>query len=91
MSDPQHELEATIRQAGPDTVAMVIVEPIQNAGGSFMPPAGYLEGVRELCDRYGILLCFDEVITGFGRVGHWFAAERFGVTPDLMTSAKGLS
>ena len=76
---------------GPSTVAMVIVEPVQNAGGSFMPPAGYLEGVRELCDRHGILLCFDEVITGFGRVGHWFAAERFGVTPDLLTSAKGLS
>ena len=56
-----------------------------------MPPAGYLEGVRELCDRHGILLCFDEVITGFGRLGHWFAAERFGVTPDLITSAKGLS
>jgi adenosylmethionine-8-amino-7-oxononanoate aminotransferase len=72
-------------------VAMVIIEPVQNSGGSFMPPAGYLEGVRELCDRYGILLCFDEVITGFGRLGHWFAAERFGVTPDLITSAKGLS
>src|SRR3954447_25821328 len=85
------ELDATIRQAGPDTVAMVIIEPVQNAGGSFMPPAGYLEGVRELCDRHGILLCFDEVITGFGRLGHWFAAERFGVTPDLITSAKGLS
>src|SRR5687768_5122534 len=85
------ELEATIRQAGPETVAMVIIEPVQNTGGSFMPPAGYLEGVRAICDRYGILLCFDEVITGFGRVGHWFAAERFGVTPDLITSAKGLS
>jgi adenosylmethionine-8-amino-7-oxononanoate aminotransferase len=85
------ELEGTIHQAGPETVAMVIVEPVQNSGGSFMPPAGYLEGVRELCDRHGILLCFDEVITGFGRLGHWFAAERFGVTPDLITSAKGLS
>jgi adenosylmethionine-8-amino-7-oxononanoate aminotransferase len=85
------ELGDTIEQAGADTVAMVIVEPVQNAGGSFMPPAGYLEGVRELCDRHGILLCFDEVITGFGRLGHWFAAERFGVTPDLITSAKGLS
>ena len=85
------ELEATLRQAGPDTVAMVIVEPIQNTGGSFMPPAGYLEGVRELCDRHGVLLCFDEVITGFGRVGHWFASERFDVTPDLITCAKGLS
>jgi adenosylmethionine-8-amino-7-oxononanoate aminotransferase len=85
------ELEATIRQAGPDTVAMVIFEPVQNTGGSFMPPTGYLEGVREICDRFGILLCFDEVITGFGRLGHWFASERFGVTPDLITSAKGLS
>src|SRR3954447_24715800 len=85
------ELEATIVQAGPDTVAVVIIEPAQNAGGSFMPPAGYLQGVREVCDRHGILLCFDEVITGFGRLGHWFAAERFGVTPDLITSAKGLS
>jgi adenosylmethionine-8-amino-7-oxononanoate aminotransferase len=69
----------------------VIIEPVQNAGGSFMPPAGYLEGVRELCDRHGVLLCFDEVITGFGRVGSWFACERFGVTPDLVTCAKGLS
>jgi adenosylmethionine-8-amino-7-oxononanoate aminotransferase len=85
------ELEGAIQQAGPSTVAMVIVEPVQNAGGSFMPPAGYLEGVRELCDRHGILLCFDEVITCFGRVGHWFASERFGVTPDLITCAKGLS
>jgi adenosylmethionine-8-amino-7-oxononanoate aminotransferase len=85
------ELEKTIEQAGPSTVAMVIIEPVQNTGGSFMPPAGYLDGVRELCDRHGILLCFDEVITGFGRLGHWFAAERFGVTPDLITSAKGLS
>jgi adenosylmethionine-8-amino-7-oxononanoate aminotransferase len=85
------ELEAAIEQAGPETVAMVIIEPVQNAGGSFMPPAGYLEGVRELCDRHGALLCFDEVITGFGRVGHWFAAARYGVVPDLLTCAKGLS
>src|SRR5215216_6299837 len=85
------ELEATIEQAGPSTVAMVIVEPVQNSGGSFMPPAGYLEGVRELCDEHGILLCCDEVITGFGRVGHWFGCQRFGIVPDLITSAKGLS
>ena len=85
------ELEETIGHAGAETVAMVIIEPVQNSGGSFMPPAGYLEGVRELCDQHGILLCFDEVITGFGRVGAWFASERFGVTPDLITSAKGLS
>ena len=61
------ELEATIVQAGPDTVAMVIMEPVQNSGGAFMPPAGYFEGVRALCDEHGILLCADEVITGFGR------------------------
>jgi adenosylmethionine-8-amino-7-oxononanoate aminotransferase len=85
------ELEATIEQAGPSTVAMVIMEPVQNAGGSFMPPAGYFEGVRALCDEHGILLCADEVITGFGRVGHWFGSQRFGIAPDLITSAKGLS
>ncbi len=85
------ELEATIVQAGPDTVAMVIMEPVQNAGGAFMPPAGYFEGVRAICDEHGILLCADEVITGFGRTGHWFASERFGLRPDLITTAKGLS
>ncbi|HEU0024060.1 MAG TPA: aspartate aminotransferase family protein [Thermoleophilaceae bacterium] len=85
------ELEATIEQAGPETVAMLIMEPVQNSGGSFMPPAGYFEGVRELCDRHGILLCADEVITGFGRTGRWFASERFNIRPDLITSAKGLS
>ena len=78
-------------QAGPDTVAMVIMEPVQNSGGAFMPPAGYFQGVRALCDEHGILLCADEVITGFGRTGHWFASERFDIRPDLITSAKGLS
>jgi adenosylmethionine-8-amino-7-oxononanoate aminotransferase len=85
------ELERTIHAAGPSTVAMVIIEPVQNAGGAYMPPAGYLAGVREICDRYGVLLCADEVITGFGRVGAWFGSERFGVQPDILTSAKGLS
>jgi adenosylmethionine-8-amino-7-oxononanoate aminotransferase len=85
------ELQATIEQAGPETVAMVIMEPVQNSGGSFLPPAGYFEGVRAICDEHGILLCADEVITGFGRTGHWFASERFGIRPDLVTSAKGLS
>jgi adenosylmethionine-8-amino-7-oxononanoate aminotransferase len=85
------DLEQTIVHAGPSTVAMVIMEPVQNAGGSFMPPAGYFEGVRALCDEHGILLCADEVITGFGRTGHWFASERFDIRPDLITSAKGLS
>jgi adenosylmethionine-8-amino-7-oxononanoate aminotransferase len=64
---------------------------VQNAGGSFMPPAGYFQGVREICDRYGILLCADEVITGFGRTGDWFASLKYDIKPDLITCAKGLS
>jgi adenosylmethionine-8-amino-7-oxononanoate aminotransferase len=85
------ELEQTIVATGSDTVCMVIMEPVQNAGGSFTPPEGYWKGVREICDRYGILLCADEVITGFGRVGAWFGSERYEIRPDLMTIAKGLS
>jgi adenosylmethionine-8-amino-7-oxononanoate aminotransferase len=85
------DLESAIVQAGPSTVAMVIMEPVQNAGGSFTPPAGYWRGVREICDRYGILLCADEVITGFGRLGTWFGSELYDIRPDLVTSAKGLS
>ena len=85
------DLEHTICAEGPRSVAMVIMEPVQNAGGSFTPPAGYFAGVRELCDKYGILLCADEVITGFGRVGAWFGSERYDIKPDLLTSAKGLS
>jgi adenosylmethionine-8-amino-7-oxononanoate aminotransferase len=85
------DLEENIQEAGPDTVAMVIMEPVQNAGGSFVPPAGYFQGVREICSRHGILLCADEVICGFGRLGAWFGSERYDIRPDLMTSAKGLS
>jgi adenosylmethionine-8-amino-7-oxononanoate aminotransferase len=85
------ELEAAIVQAGPSTVAMVIMEPVQNSGGSLTPPAGYFAGVREICDRYGILLCADEVINGFGRLGAWFGSELYDVRPDLLTCAKGLS
>jgi adenosylmethionine-8-amino-7-oxononanoate aminotransferase len=85
------DLESAIVQAGPETVAMVIMEPVQNAGGSFTPPAGYWRGVREICDRYQILLCADEVITGFGRLGTWFGSELYDIRPDLITSAKGLS
>src|SRR5436309_5424317 len=85
------DLEEAIEQAGPETVAMVIFEPVQNAGGSFTPPAGYFQGVREICDRFGILLCADEVITAFGRTGAWFASERYDIKPDLITCAKGLS
>src|SRR5205823_6837117 len=85
------DLGGAIVQAGPDTVAMVIMEPVQNSGGSFTPPAGYFQGVRALCDEYGILLCADEVITGFGRIGAWFASERYDIRPDIITCAKGLS
>jgi adenosylmethionine-8-amino-7-oxononanoate aminotransferase len=85
------DLESSIEQAGPETVAMVIFEPVQNAGGSYTPPAGYFQGVREICDRYGILLCADEVITGFGRTGEWFGSIKYDFVPDLMTCAKGLS
>jgi adenosylmethionine-8-amino-7-oxononanoate aminotransferase len=85
------DLEEAILQAGPETVAMVIMEPVQNAGGAFTPPEGYWRGVREICDRYDILLAADEVITAFGRLGAWFASERYDIRPDLITSAKGLS
>jgi adenosylmethionine-8-amino-7-oxononanoate aminotransferase len=85
------ELEQTILAMGPETVCLVHMEPVQNAGGAFTPPAGYFAGVRELCDRYDILLSADEVITGFGRIGHWFGSERYDVRPDLVTIAKGLS
>ncbi|MFL5941277.1 MAG: aspartate aminotransferase family protein [Gaiellaceae bacterium] len=85
------DLEHTIEATGPETVAMVIMEPVQNAGGAFTPPEGYWRGVRELCDRYEILLCADEVITGFGRLGAWFGSERYDIRPDLVTCAKGLS
>jgi adenosylmethionine-8-amino-7-oxononanoate aminotransferase len=85
------DLETTVQALGPDTVAMVIMEPVQNAGGTFTPPAGYWRGVREICDRYDILLCADEVITGFGRVGAWFGSERYDIRPDMITMAKGLS
>jgi adenosylmethionine-8-amino-7-oxononanoate aminotransferase len=85
------DLDSAIEQAGPETVAMVLMEPVQNAGGAFTPPAGYWKGVREICDRYGVLLCADEVITGFGRLGSWFGSELYDIQPDMITCAKGLS
>jgi adenosylmethionine-8-amino-7-oxononanoate aminotransferase len=87
LDDLRHTIEAT----GPETVAMVIMEPVQNAGGAFTPPEGYWQGVRAICDEYEILLCADEVITGFGRLGTWFGSERYDIRPDLVTCAKGLS
>ena len=85
------DLERLVAIHGADTIAAVIVEPITGAGGVVLPPQGYLERLREICDQYGILLIFDEVITGFGRVGDSCAANRFGVTPDIITTAKGIS
>jgi adenosylmethionine-8-amino-7-oxononanoate aminotransferase len=85
------ELEQTIVAMGPDTVCLVHMEPVQNAGGCFTPPEGYWQGVREICDRYDILLSADEVITAFGRLGYWFGSERYDIRPDIVTSAKGLS
>jgi adenosylmethionine-8-amino-7-oxononanoate aminotransferase len=85
------ELEHAILYMGPDTVCLVHMEPVQNAGGCFTPPDGYWAGVREICDRYDILLSADEVITAFGRVGHWFGSERYDIRPDIVTIAKGLS
>jgi adenosylmethionine-8-amino-7-oxononanoate aminotransferase len=85
------ELEQTIEAVGPDTVALIAAEPVQNAGGCFTPPPGYWAGLRALADRYGILLLADEVITGFGRLGEWFGVTRYGGAPDLITVAKGLT
>src|SRR5918996_943778 len=70
---------------------MIIAEPVQNAGGALVPPEGYWAGLRALADRYGIALVADEVITGFGRIGEWFAVQRFGAAPDVITLAKGIT
>jgi adenosylmethionine-8-amino-7-oxononanoate aminotransferase len=76
---------------GPDTVAAVIMEPVQNAGGCFVPPEGYWQRAREICDEYDVLLISDEVICSWGRLGTWFGAQRFGYQPDIITTAKGLT
>jgi beta-alanine--pyruvate transaminase len=85
------DLERMVSLHGASTIAAVIVEPVAGSTGVLLPPKGYLERLRAICDRHGILLIFDEVITGFGRLGTPFAADYFGVTPDLMTVAKGLT
>ena len=84
-------IEERIEFEGPETVAAVILEPVQNAGGCFVPQDGYFERVREICDRHGVLLISDEVICSWGRLGHWFGCERYGYRPDLITTAKGLT
>lgn len=84
------ELEEVIDDEGPETIAMIIAEPVQNGGGAITPPDGYWPALRELCDRNGILLVADEVINAFGRLGHWFGSHHVtGVVPDLLTFAKG--
>ena len=91
---PAHDIEALERELvyrDPSTIAAVIMEPVQAAGGVYPPPEDYLSGVRALCDRHDVLLILDEVVCGFGRLGHWFGGHRYGVVPDIMTVAKGLT
>ena len=83
------QIEHRILFEGPETVSAVILEPVQNAGGCFAPPEGYWQRVREICDRYGVLLISDEVICSWGRLGHYFGAQRYDYSPDLITTAKG--
>ena len=85
------EVEATIEFEDPSTIAMMIAEPVQNAGGCLMPPEGYWQGLRKICDEHDILLCSDEVICAYGRIGTWFGGQKFGYVPDLVTFAKGLT
>ncbi|MDE0927825.1 MAG: aminotransferase class III-fold pyridoxal phosphate-dependent enzyme [Acidimicrobiales bacterium] len=93
MEVPHDDLEAaaSLFAEHGDRIAAVLTEPVQGAGGVYPPVDGYLEGLRRLCDQHGALLIFDEVICGFGRTGSWFGAQTFGVTPDLMTFAKGVT
>jgi taurine--2-oxoglutarate transaminase len=84
-------LERVIQSEGPSTIAAILLESVPGTAGILLPPPGYLAGVRELCDRYGIVLILDEVMAGFGRTGHWFAFEAYDVVPDLITFAKGVN
>jgi adenosylmethionine-8-amino-7-oxononanoate aminotransferase len=90
-SDFAEKIAEKIEFEGPDTVAAVILEPVQNAGGCFTPPEGYWQRVREICDEYNVLLISDEVICAWGRLGEWFGAQRYDYQPDLITTAKGLT
>jgi adenosylmethionine-8-amino-7-oxononanoate aminotransferase len=84
-------IEEAILFEGPNTVAAVILEPVQNGGGCFVPQEGYFQRVREICDRHGVLLISDEVICSWGRLGYWFGCERFAYAPDMITTAKGIT
>ncbi len=85
------ETERILMYEGPQTIAAIMIEPVVGTNGILVPPDGYLRGLRELCDRYGILLIADEVMSGFGRTGEWFAVNHWGVVPDILTMAKGLT
>jgi adenosylmethionine-8-amino-7-oxononanoate aminotransferase len=85
------EIERAILREGPESVAAIYLEPVQNSGGCFPPPPGYFQRVREICDRHGVLLVSDEVICAFGRLGHYFGSDRYGYRPDIITFAKGLT
>ena len=89
--DYLNHLEEIIQYEGPQTIAAILVEPVTGTNGVIVPPEGYLAGMRELCDRYGILMIADEVMSGFGRTGRWFAIDHWNVVPDLRTMAKGLT
>jgi len=89
--DSVDAMRAAVAYHGPERVAAIVVEPVIGAGGVFPPPDGYLTGLREVCDESGALLIFDEVITGFGRLGSWFGSHHYGVTPDMMTFAKAIT
>ena len=89
--DYLNHLEEIIQYEGPHTIAAVLIESVTGTNGVIVPPEGYLAGVRALCDRYGILLIADEVMSGFGRTGRWFAVDHWDVVPDIMTMAKGLT
>ncbi|HET8979793.1 MAG TPA: aspartate aminotransferase family protein [Solirubrobacteraceae bacterium] len=89
--DSVQAMRDAVAYHGPDRIAAIIAEPVIGAGGVFPPPEGYLQGLRELCDECGALLIFDEVITGFGRLGSWFGSHHYGVEPDLMTFAKAVT
>ena len=85
------EIEAAILREGPETVAAVFLEPVQNSGGCFVAPDGYFQRVREICDRHGVLLVSDEVICAYGRIGTWFGGQKFDYVPDMITFAKGIT
>ncbi|MDP2976660.1 MAG: aminotransferase class III-fold pyridoxal phosphate-dependent enzyme, partial [Anaerolineales bacterium] len=89
--DYLNHLEEIIRYEGAESIAAILIEPVTGTNGILIPPQGYMQGVRALCDKYGIVMIADEVMSGFGRTGKWFAVEHWNVVPDIMTMAKGLT